>query len=104
MPDGFSADVRMAPEQLPEYIDLVARARDAWAGKLDVRLGLECDYFPGYEGWVEQQLKLAEFHYVIGSVHPQTAEYRERYRCDAPLEYQQTYFRLLGRRSRNRSV
>ena len=86
----------MTPEQFPEYVDIVARAREAWMGRVDVRLGMECDYFAGYEAWVEQQLTLAEFHYVIGSVHPQIDEYRDRYRSDDPVESQQTYFGLLA--------
>ncbi|HRX79610.1 MAG TPA: PHP domain-containing protein, partial [Pirellulaceae bacterium] len=71
MPDGFSAGVRMSPEQFDEYVDLVAQTRDEWEGRVDVRLGLEADYFEGFEGWLERQLNSAEFHYVLGSVHPQ---------------------------------
>ena len=68
-----------APDQLGEYVDLVHRTRDLWAGRIDVRLGLECDYFPGYEEWLERQLQSADFEYVLGSVHPQVAEYRRRF-------------------------
>lgn len=96
MPDRFSAHVRMAVEEFEEYLDLVSEAREAWEGHIDVRLGLEADYFAGYEAWVERQLDSHEFHYVLGSVHPQIAEYRERYRCRDPLEYQRTYFNLLA--------
>src|SRR5262245_57678986 len=70
MPDGFSADVRMSVDELDEYVDLVARARDVWQGRVDVRLGLEADYFAGYEPWLEKQLSSCDFHYVLGSVHP----------------------------------
>lgn len=96
MPDGFSARVRMSPEQFDEYIDLVAKTRDEWAGRVDVRLGLEADYFAGYEAWLERQLNSADFHSVLGSVHPQIEEFRERYWNDDPQEVQRTYFRLLA--------
>jgi len=75
MPDGFSAGVRMSPEQFDEYVDLVAQTRDEWEGRVDVRLGLEADYFEGFEGWLERQLNSAEFHYVLGSVHPQITSF-----------------------------
>jgi histidinol-phosphatase (PHP family) len=96
MPDGFSANVRMAPEQFVDYLDMVDRARRAWSGRLDVQLGLEADYFPGYEGWLERQLRSAVFQYVLGSVHPHTREYRQRYWQDDPVAYQRTYFHLLA--------
>lgn len=96
MPDGFSSRVRMAPEQLDKYVDLVARARETYRGRVDVRLGLEADYFEGYEGWLEQQLASAEFHYVLGSVHPQIDEFRARYWQDDLQEVQRTYFGLLA--------
>ncbi|MBC8351388.1 MAG: histidinol-phosphatase HisJ family protein [Planctomycetes bacterium] len=96
MPDGFSARVRMSPDQLGEYVDLVAQTREEWSGRVDVRLGLEADYFTGYETWLEQQLNSADFHSVLGSVHPQIDEFRLRYWDDDPTEVQRTYFRLLA--------
>jgi len=96
MPDGFSARVRMRPEEIDEYVALVERAGRQWEGQVDVRLGLEADYFEGYEGWLEQQLAAHPFQYVLGSVHPQIDEFRERYRDDDPREVQKTYFRLLA--------
>jgi len=48
-PDGFSPRVRMSLHEFPDYVALVARAREAWKGKIDVRLGIESDYMPGME-------------------------------------------------------
>jgi histidinol-phosphatase (PHP family) len=62
---------------------------------VDVQLGLEADYFPGYEGWIERQLRSAVFQYVLGSVHPHTREYRERYWNGDPIDFQRSYFRSL---------
>ena len=94
MPDGFSARVRMRPDQFNEYIDLVETARRHWEGRIDVRLGLEADYFEGFESHLEEQLDSADFHFVLGSVHPQISEFRERYWQDDLVEVQRTYFRL----------
>jgi histidinol-phosphatase (PHP family) len=38
----------------------------------------------------------ADFHYVLGSVHPQLDEFRSRYWNEDPTEVQRTYFRLLA--------
>jgi len=96
LPDGLSQSVRMFPEQMGEYVDLVARAHDAYAGKVDVRLGLEADYMPGLEAFLEQQLGSQDFHHVLGSVHPHIREYKEKYFSGDVLEYQETYFRHLA--------
>ncbi len=96
MPGGFSARVRMAEDQFDEYVDLVASATEQYEGRVDVRLGLEADYFEGMEPYLEEQLSSAEFHFVLGSVHPQIPEFRERYWQDDPIEVQRIYFRLLA--------
>lgn len=96
MPDGFSAGVRMSVDEFDRYLDWVARARERYQDEVDVRLGLEADYFQGYEAWLERQLASAEFHYVLGSVHPQLAEFRQRYWSTDAAEIQRTYFGLLA--------
>ena len=94
--DGWSPTVRMADAEFDTYVALVERARQIWAGRVDVRLGLECDYVPGMEAGLEQQLARAEFHHVLGSVHPQIAQYKERYYTGDVLAFQRTYFEHLA--------
>lgn len=96
MPNGFSSRVRMREDQFEEYIDLVQGARERWSGRVDIRLGLEADFFEGYEGYLERQLGSADFHFVLGSVHPQLQEFRDRYWDNDPVQVQRTYFRLLA--------
>ena len=96
MPSGFSARVRMREDQFDQYVDLVARARQEWSGRIDVRLGLEADYFEGHESYLEKQLASADFHFVLGSVHPQIDEFRNKYWDGELIEVQRTYFRLLA--------
>ena len=96
MPDGFASHVRMAAEEMGEYVDMVQKAREDWDDAVDVLLGLEADYFPGHETWLEQQLKAHDFHYVLGSVHPQLAEYKQQFWCKDPLENQRVYFDMLA--------
>jgi histidinol-phosphatase (PHP family) len=96
MPSGFAPGVRMRSDQFDDYLRMVFRARQDWRGTIDVRLGIEADYFPGHERWLEHQLQLADFQYVLGSIHPQLREFRERYWKGDPLEFQRVYFRLLA--------
>ncbi len=96
MPDGFSASVRMSIDEFELYLQMVDQARRQWSGRIDVRLGLEADYFPGYEPWLTRQLRAANFDYVLGSVHPQLKEFRDRFGDDDPTTVQRTYFSLLA--------
>ncbi len=97
MPGGFSAHVRMAESELDEYVDLVTKTADEWQGKIEVGLGIEADYFEGYETYLENQLASHDFQFVLGSVHPQIGEFREKYWQDDLLEVQKIYFNLLAK-------
>ena len=96
MPNGFSSRVRMREDQFEQYLELVEATRVQWAGRVDVRLGLEADFFQGFESYLEKQLQSADFHFVLGSVHPQLQEFRDKYWQDDLQEVQRTYFRLLA--------
>ncbi len=61
-------DWRMLAEELPRYLDAVEEARVAFP-HLPIRLGLEVDYLPGQEGWIERLAGMAPWDYLIGSVH-----------------------------------
>ncbi len=67
MPERFD-DWRMAIEDLPRYLDEVEKAR-AQFPQLTIRLGLECDYLAGREKWIEQLRTMADWDFLIGSVH-----------------------------------
>lgn len=96
LPDGLAQSSRMYLDQWSEYIDIVDRARDNFQGRIDIRLGLEADYLPGLEGFLEEQLGSAEFNHVLGSVHPQLTEYRERYFHGDIVAFQRQYFEHLA--------
>ncbi len=94
--DGWSPQTRMNLEQFEDYIAMVERARQTWAGRVEVWLGLECDYVPGMEPWLEKLLGMAEFHYVLGSVHAPLPEYKARYYRGDIVAFQRTYFEHLA--------
>lgn len=67
MPEQFD-DWRMLRDELPRYIEAVEEAR-AQFPQLNIRLGLECDFIPGHEWWIEELAGMADWDYLIGSVH-----------------------------------
>lgn len=96
LPNGQSKGVRMSEAEFPQYLGIVQRARAAWAGRIDVRLGLECDYMPGLEGYLAAQTASAPFDYLLGSVHPHLGEYRRAYLGDDPIAFFRIYFEHLA--------
>jgi histidinol-phosphatase (PHP family) len=86
----------IARDEWPQYVELVQRARDAWAGKVDVLLGIECDFMPGMEEWWREFLPQAPLNHVLGSVHPQVKDYHERYFNGDLLDFARTYFEHLA--------
>lgn len=96
LPDNLGIEHRMAPEQYDEYVDLVAAAREQFAGRVDVRLGLESDYLPGFESWAEKLHARVPLHHVLGSVHMQVPHYKAKYFNGDMFAYQQTYFEHLA--------
>jgi histidinol-phosphatase (PHP family) len=96
LPHGWSADVRMADAEFDTYVAMVARAREAFAGRLDVRLGLESDFAPGLEPWLEALHQRVPLHHVLGSVHYQIGFYRSQYFKGDVFEYQKVYYEHLA--------
>ncbi len=45
-PDGYYTHMRMFPDQLEDYVTSVLTLREKYADKIDIRLGLEVEYYP----------------------------------------------------------
>jgi histidinol-phosphatase (PHP family) len=73
MPTQFD-DWRMAPDELPRYVTMIEDARREFPD-YPIRLGLECDFIPGYEGHIRALAAQAEWDYLIGSVHYVTPDW-----------------------------
>lgn len=97
MPDGFWPTVRMSESEFDTYLGLVQRAADAFKGKLDIRLGIESEYFPGYEDYISNLHQRAEFHYVLGAVHWQAKEYLNKFETGTIENFRRTYFDHLAK-------
>lgn len=96
IPSIWGPQVRMDISQFDNYVAMVKRARKEFEYRVDVRLGMETDYVPGMEKWIRELHSRAEFHHVLGSVHPQIPEYRERYFKGDWVAFQELYFEHLA--------
>lgn len=96
MPNNFWPTVRMDESEFDTYVSLVKRVTDKFTGKLDVWLGLESEYFPGYEKYIEQLHQRADFHFILGSVHWQAKEYLQKFENGTIEGFRRTYFNHLA--------
>lgn len=96
MPASYSHKGRLDSDQLDEYVQRVEKTAGEWRDRMDVLLGIECDWLPGMEPWLENLLKKAAFHYVLGSIHSNIKDYQDRYFTGSPLDIQKRYFKLLA--------
>jgi len=96
LPNGFSAGVRMKPEQYEDYIATVTATRETFAGRIDVRLGLESDFYPGVEPWLEKLHAHTPLSHILGSIHYQVMDYRRLFYTGEIFSYQQLYYEHLA--------
>jgi histidinol-phosphatase (PHP family) len=86
----------MKRHEWPEYLAIVERARDKFAGQIEVFTGVECDFMPSLVDYWREFLSKNEFSHILGSVHPQVADYRREFWRGDALDYQKTYFKHLA--------
>jgi histidinol-phosphatase (PHP family) len=99
-PDPYHA---MLEHELPRYVDLVLELRERYRGQITIKLGIEADYFEGFEGETRRLLDAHPFDYVLGSIHFlgdwhfTSKQGLPRYGLENPAEAFPRYFELLGR-------
>lgn len=71
----YVADMRMLPNQLPEYVASIRALQEKYKDRIKIKLGLECEYFPDYLHWLKEQIREYKIDYVIfGNHHYHTDE------------------------------
>lgn len=68
-PDHPSPGMAMAKSEFDHYVAEMIRLRDEFAGRIEVKLGVESDYIEGWEKVYRQVYSRYPFDYIIGSVH-----------------------------------
>ena len=98
-PDPYHA---MLENRLPDYVALVEHLQMKYRKSVNIKLGIEADYFPGFEDRTRDLLAKYPFDYVLGSLHFlgdwhfSSKAGRHRYDSEDPEEVFPRYFELLG--------
>lgn len=78
-PDGYHSGFRMEPEQLPGYVDTVLKLRAEYAGRIQIPLGLETEFYPRHFEALLSLLREYPMDYLILGQHFVGNEYDAPY-------------------------
>lgn len=67
--DHAQPQIAMAKSEFPRYIEEVLQLKQEYAGRIDVLLGVESDFFPEHAEMYKKEYAKYPFDYIIGSVH-----------------------------------
>lgn len=81
--EDYYSTFRMYPEQLPGYVQTVLELRRQYAGKIEIPLGLEAEYYPAYFGELLSRVRDAGIEYLLLGQHFVGNEIGEHY-CGRP--------------------
>lgn len=95
MPLPFPDRYDMDPDAVSRYRDEIEQTREAYSDRIDVLVGLEMEYLPGYESWTEKLLE-SGWEYTIGSVHYMVAAGRRGIVNGTPCEFRQLLHGAFG--------
>jgi histidinol-phosphatase (PHP family) len=99
-PDPYHA---MLEEHLPRYVDRVLSLQSSYRDRITIKLGIEADYFIGYESETKRLIDSYPFDYVLGALHFlgdwhfTSKQGLARYESEDPAEAFPRYFALLKR-------
>lgn len=65
----YYSHFRMYPQQLPDYVDTVLNLREAYKDTVDIRLGLEAEYYPAYFSELLARLRDTPVEYLLLGQH-----------------------------------
>lgn len=78
-PGDYYSTFRMELGQLPGYVDTVLGLREAYAGRIEIPLGLETEYYPKHFGELLSRLREYPMDYLILGQHFVGNEYDAPY-------------------------
>lgn len=68
-PASYYPEMAMPMDELPRYVEECLKLKEKYAGRIEVRVGLEGDYIEGCEDQIASIVNAYPWDYVIGSVH-----------------------------------
>lgn len=99
--------IAMAKRELAHYVEEVLQLKEEYAGRIDVLLGIESDFFPEHAAIYQKTLSRYPFDYIIGSVHSTNNKSifnKNRWKGLSPEDHirqKETYYDLIRQSARS---
>ena len=71
---GYESPVRMLPEELPGYIASFRALREKYHGQIELRIGVEAEWFPRYADWVDRMSDAGVEYFILGQHYADSEE------------------------------
>ena len=94
-PGDYYSTFRMFPEDLSDYVNSILSLREKYAGKLQILVGLETEYYPAHFADLQAMLKDYPIDYMLLGQHALGNEQGD-YMCGWPTEDVQTLKRYVN--------
>ncbi|MCD7893784.1 MAG: histidinol-phosphatase [Erysipelotrichaceae bacterium] len=73
---SYHATMRMEEDKLLDYVNTLRQLKEKYKGQINIKIGLECEYFPKYMPWLQQTIKDYKLDYIIlGNHYDESDEY-----------------------------
>lgn len=77
---NYVSHMRMTPgKEFQDYLSSIRALKKKYSDRIDIRIGLECEYFPPYMDWLKQQIKKEKLDYIILGSHFEFSEENRYY-------------------------
>ena len=71
---GYVSHIRMTCDQLPDYIASLRGLRQKYRGQIDLRIGVEAEWFPRYSDWLPRMREAGVEYFILGQHQVDTEE------------------------------
>lgn len=88
---GFLSQSRMDMAEFPDYIRSVKSLQAAYAGQIDIRLGLEVEHYPEYSAWLQETQEKHGVTFLVFGNHFDCARENVYYGRASSAEHVITY-------------
>ena len=71
---NYHSNMRMEERELANYVETLRHLKEKYKDQIEVKIGLECEYFPKYMDWLKQTIKDYDLDYIILGNHFQGSD------------------------------
>ena len=67
--DGYHSQIRMEMWELDGYVDSIRSLREQYKDQIEIKIGLECEYYTDYINWLREQKERLQLDYLLFGNH-----------------------------------